>query len=405
MWIFKNPADQQLFTQSLRDPAHTSIAKAVLLDTDFREVEGGDLYDRQTNEITNFITDGNVDIDIGRGTRRTAEITLLNPTSEFTPATADFDPEGPWVGKIYLNRIVRLFRGIRIIGRSLYVPLGTFMVDNADVIVERNISLVVLTLSDLWKKLTKSYTSRELKWLEGVPINTVIRDCVAASGADYPLPLNIDPLSSRVNADKLLNKNFKIEEGASRGDALLKIRERYDIDMFFDVSGRFTTQDRKAARDRMPVWHFYSSPDNNGMLVSVKRSFNDDNLYNHVVVIGTENEKNIIRVQKKDTDPRSKTNIDLIGARVFLIKSDRIGTVNQAEKALNRAWSNRFGIAETMNLETICNPLLDGDDVVRITERNLVKIDGFYRLARFSVPLVTSRQQLNADNILRREDL
>jgi hypothetical protein len=405
MWIFNNAADQQLFTQALRDPLHTTVAKAVLLNTAFKPVEGGDIYDRQTNEITNFITDGSVDVDTDRGTRRTSEITLLNPSSEFTPATENFDPEGPWVGKIYLNRIVRLFRGIRVGGRVLYAPIGTFMIDNADVILERNISMVVLTMSDLWKKLSKSFAAKELKWLEGTPINTVIRDLTSAAGADYPLSLNLDPLASRSNADKRLNKNFKMEEGSSRGDALLKIRQRYDIDIFFDVSGRFTTQDRKAARDRTPVWHFYSSPDNRGMLVSTRRSFNDDNLYNHVVVIGTENEKNIIRVQRKDTDPRSKTNIDLVGDRVFLIRNDRIGTVAQAQRALDRAWSNRFGIAETMSLETICNPLLDGDDVIRVTEKNFIKIDGHYRLARFSIPLVTSRQELNASNILRREDL
>jgi len=392
-----------IFKQTLRQE-HQYACKAVLLDTDFQEVEGGTIFSaNQTNNISNFISDGNVDVDTTRGTRRTSELTLLNPTAEFTPATEDFDPEGPWVGKIYLNRVVRLYRGLYIVGTPTYVPVGTFMIDNAEILVERNMSLVVLTMSDLWKKISKSYTLKPVNYPIGTPYMLIVRDIIADTGVDQPLAPIIDNLDGRSDDEKTLAKKLTIEEGTSRGDWLKERCAEWDIDAYFDPMGRFIVQDRKAARDKAQVWHFYSSEDRTGMLTNVRRSFTDDNLYNHVIVIGG-GADNPIRRERVDTNPSSKTNIDLIGDRVWMIKDDKIDSGAKADKALNKAWDVRFQITETVQCDTICNPALEGDDVIRITEKDYAKIDSQYRLSRFTVPLVSSRQTIQVTNIRKETD-
>ena len=135
------------------------------------------------------------------------------------------------------------------------------------------------------------------------------------------------------------------------------------------------------------------------MLISVNREFSDDNLYNHVIVIGLDG-KAAVRRERADTDPRSKTNIALIGDRVWMIKDDKIKNTEQALKALNRAWDIRFQLSETLECQTISNPALEGDDVVRITDKTWAKVDGTYRLKRFTVPLVSSLQTMQAANII-----
>lgn len=390
---------------------HQVASKAVLLDTDFKEVSGGTLFSKEhTNEITNFITDGNIDVDTERGTRRTAELTLLNPSSEFTPATEDFKSEGPWVGLIYLNRLVRIYRGLYVADSPEYVPVGTFMIDKATVVAESNMSLVNLTMSDQWKRMAKSFADHDYNfaansWYVDI-IETLLNDAGGYSAAALaPMPV-IDPLNSRDTADKKTSKILTLEAGSSRGDFLKELVTTWDIDMYYDAMGAFRTEDRKSATDKRSVWRFGTAddPNHDGLLVSVTREFSDDNLYNHVIVVGG-TDKNLIRREKADVDPRSKTNIELIGDRVWLIKDDKLDTANKVQKALDRAWAVRFQLGEVIQAETISCPALEGDDVVTITDRALAKVDGDYRLRRFTVPLVSSRQDIQAANIIYEANL
>jgi hypothetical protein len=412
------PAAEELFFDELKK-SYSLAAKIEMLDTNFNPIEDGNLRTKcictPEGQLQNVITDGSIDVDRTRGTRRTAEFTILNPTAEFTPATGDFDPEGPWVGKVYLNRIVRTWRGLHLGHRHLYVPVGTFMIDIADVLVEQNMSLVNLTLSDLWKKLTKSYFGREVVYPENTYYNEIIRDLITPSGINLEgrMAANIDRLPTRDEPDKKTNMKVKFKEGDSRGDKLKELCDRWGIDAYFDPMGVFVTEDRRDPKDKKVAWTYASKPldddGRGGMLLSMRRSFNDDNLYNKVIIIGTgdrqgEN-KPPVRASREDNNPRSKTNIQLIGERVYLFSSDKISTQNEADRALDRAWRLRFQLSEEIESNVLVNPALEADDVIRFYEPDFAKIDGRYRLSAFNIPFVTSRQTLRASNIIMGEDL
>lgn len=405
-------------SQSMKDGLrreHQVASKVVLLDTNFEPVQGGTLYSvpedqARRGEIQNRVSDGNIDVDVDRGTRRTAEVTLLNTTSEFTPAVEDFKPDGPWSGLIYLNRLVRIYRGIYVHGSPEYVPVGTFMIDKTNTIVESNMSLVNLTMSDQWKRMSKSYADRQYNFAANSWYNDIIETILNDSGGYHPtktFPV-IDPLDARANDDKKTSKIVTLEEGDSRGDFLKELVKTWDIDMYYDPMGRFRTEDRTSARDKRAVWHFYANDqdpsDTSGMLVSLNREFSDDNLYNHVIVVGGA-DKNMIRRERADTQASSKTNIALIGDRVWRIEDDKLNTEAKVMKALNRAWALRFQMSEILQGETISNPALEGDDVVRFTDKTWTKVDGEYRLRRFTVPLVTSRQDVQALGTIYEENL
>jgi hypothetical protein len=407
------------FEEQLRGE-HQPIVKVEMLNP-FMEPIGSVIrsacvcVDAARGEITNLVSDGNVDIDTTRGTRRTAELTILNPSAEFTPATEDFDPEGQWVGKIYLNRNVRIWRGVHLGKKHMYVPVGTFMIDACDVLVEQNMSLVNLTMSDNWKRLAKSFFGAQVKYNSDDPderkYNTIIRDLLQSAGVPTSgkFAAVLDSMSERDIEDRRIHHVLKFERGESRGDRLKEITRRWGLDAYFDPMGVFRTEDRRDAQDKRTVWVFKSAPldesGRNGGLISMKRSFNDDNLYNHVIVVGTGNEKGVVKVGRSDNNPRSKTNIDTIGDRVHLIETDKISNQNQAERALNKAWQLRFQISESIEADVVCNPALEGDDVIRISERDYAKVDGRYRLQAFNVPLITSRQTVRCVNIIRGDDL
>lgn len=411
----KGEAPRNFFFDELKK-TYSIASKIEMLDTSFNQIDSGSLRTKcicsDEGQLQNVITDGSIDVDRSRGTRRTAEFTILNPTAEFTPATGDFDPEGPWVGKVYLNRILRAWRGLHLGHRHLYVPVGTFMIDVADVLVEQNMSLVNITCSDLWKKLTKSKFNRDVVYERNTLYNTIIRDLITPSAIPQSgkMAANIDGLPERSTDDKRTNAKIKFSEGESRGDKLKEVCDRWGIDAYFDPLGVFTTEDRRTGKS--PVWSFKSTEQDvdgrNGGLISIRRSFNDDNLYNKVIIVGTgdrQGNKKPVRATREDHNPRSKTSIELIGERAYYFSSDKINTEGEAERALNRAWNLRFQLSEEIVAQVLVNPALEADDFVQFYEPNFAKIDAKYRLQSFDIPFVTSRQTLNARNIIREDDL
>jgi hypothetical protein len=338
-------------------------------------------------------------------------LTILNPTAEFTPTTAGFESEGDWEGLLYINRVVRIWRGAKTNHGNLFVPTGTFMVDGAETILEQNMSIVNLTLSDFWKKLTKSYYGYNKKYVKGTYYNAIIKDLLDAAGVPRTgkYAAALDNLGNRDIDDKRLQKPLKFNRGDSRGEILKNLAKDWNIDMYFNPLGVFVTEDRKRDIDKKVVWTFQSKKigenDRHGGLVSLTRSFNDDNLYNHVIVIGTGNEKKVVRWSRRITNKSNKFHEDKIGDRVFLRESDRWSTDAQVKRVGQRLWAKKIQFSETINAEVICNPALEADDMVRVTERDFVKVDDKYRLRRFNVPLVTSKQDIEVTNIIRKEDI
>lgn len=384
---------------------HQQAGRVTFLDTEFNPVENGTLEtclcSRPNKNVTNFITDGNVDVDASRLIRRTAELTILNPDGRYTPRKTKGD-NNP-VGLVYLNRLVMIERGVHTANKQhIYVPVGTFMIDIAEVISERNMTVVLLTMSDLAKKISKSYFNRAQEWDKETHYNKIINDVLDDCG--FPIARrNIDALLDRDVEDRKTNVKIRAERGQSRGDFIKELADRWDIELFFDPVGIFKTEDRRSNKE--VVWSFYASENRDGMLVSVKRSLSDDNLYNHVVVIGTGPEKGIVRAERKDTNPNSLTNIDLIGDRVYFLETKRIGTQSEANRALNRAWNLRFQLEETVTIETICMPSLEANDYVKVIDKDGTLVDDKYRATRFNVPLVSSRQQIELHNILTKDEL
>lgn len=382
----------QAFRNELRNPNQQFAGKATLLSSDFKEIPDGDFFTAGADDFQDFIIDGNVDVDWTRGTRRTAELTLLNPGGSFTPDADASD----YNGRFYINRVIRLYRGVVLGGQTtVYAPIGTFMIDASETIVERNMSVVNLTLSDMWKKNTKSMVLGEKTYDVGTYVNTIIRDIAARSGADYPLALNLDPLTARSMSEKTLSTKFTIKRGDNHGDLLKTLAAKFGIDIYCNVEGRLVSQDRRSAKDLQEVWHFYSSSDPNqlGMLNSVRKVVSDDNFYNHVYVIGLGDPKNPVIYSRQNTDPTSAGNVERLGRRIKLLESDRWKSQATVDAAGAKLWDKRYNLFEEVTADVICNPALEADDVIRITEPT-AKLGSTYRVLQFNVPLTTSKQTI-----------
>jgi hypothetical protein len=220
----------------------------VVLDTDELPVDGGTFHDTSyTSDASGVLIDGAVDVDVTRAARRTFNATLLNNFGEWSP-------QSDWSGLFYVDRLVQLYRGfVYPDGLEELVPIGLFLIDHADVTVERNMSIVVLSGTDKWKKLSKDIFTRPYSWASGTPINDVISDIIVGAGVTS---FFIDPLVSRTTDQSELNTKLVVDIKDNRGDVLWKLAQDYGLDMYFDPSGVFTTAELSNPADQPIVYTF-----------------------------------------------------------------------------------------------------------------------------------------------------
>ena len=369
------------FIGALQSPGHVIRVRMDVLDTDlntvaqFHDIGGGVNPD-------DILVDGNVDIDVTRLTRRTFTASVLNPNGAWSPGS-------DWGGTFYVNRAVRFWRGIDYGTGEELVPIGTFLIDAADVEVERSMSIVTLSGSDFWKKFNKSAFGFAKSWPSATSINTIILWIAADAGITS---LNIDPLSSRITGDTQVGAVFAVERGDNRGEALGKLCADNGIDIYFDPLGRLTTQDFRTPGDQASVYTY--DPDQNNNLITIKASFTDDNLYNAVLVVGSGNKDSIVTYRIRDTDPLSVTSIARLGERTLVHQSDTISSVTVAQSTAERLFYANVLVNEDITLEVICNPAFEGNDVITVRETGFSGLNSQFRIKALTVPMSTSRQSI-----------
>jgi len=238
----------QQFLYELQQPVFQVRTRMIVLDDAETPVDGGVFNDTSyTSDSTGILIDGGVDLDTTRQPTRTFNATLLNNFGEWSPSS-------DWTGLFYVDRLIQFYRGfVYANGTEELVPIGRFFIDHADVQVERNMSLVVLSGSDKWKKIAKSQFTTPVSWAAATPINDVIRDIIVGAGITT---YSLDDLATRTTDQKTLNTKLSFEVKDSRGDALTNLVSSYGIDMEFDPIGMFTTKEISNPADQNVVYTF-----------------------------------------------------------------------------------------------------------------------------------------------------
>lgn len=376
------------FRSKLTGAVQEVRAKIEIMDTDFKPVRvlGGVGPDRS-------LIDATVDVDVTRGTRRTLVMSLLN-------ADAEFSPTSDWGGLFYVNRLIRVYRGLVIGGvpgdeEIEYIPVGTFMVDKTETLVERGMSTVILAGSDLWKKFTKAQFYQPVSFATGTPINDVISYLASYAGVTK---MSLDPLSSRTTASKNIQTIKAFEVGDTTGDALKKIATDHGLDIFFNPLGVLISEDVRSPTDRAIVWRFNQEADEIAYLI--RYVTDDDRLYNAVAVVGTGNEAQIYRKVIRNLDPASPINVNRIGLRLYRHESGILATQEAVDKSAETLFHRHSLLSQRVAMEAITNPAIEGNDVVEIVEPVYTGLATRFRIESFSVPMFTSKQKIGMSRVV-----
>jgi hypothetical protein len=343
------PAPSDRFLPALRQ-SHTPYTRVQLMRTD------GVVVDLDH-------TDGSVTVDRGNAIRRTCSVTV--PDTSLLPMT----PTDQMA--IYGARL-RILRGVVYgDGTTEAVPLGLFRIDS----VEGDPALGPVTISGSGleaivadDKFTAPHTTR---------------GATAAVTAITALIQDTIPGATVVN--RATDATIGTMTWDTQGDRWAAVQEcatAIGAEVYADVDGQFVIAELPDLLTAPVAWDVDAGT--TGVLISAKRAFTRNGMYNMVVASGenTEDGAPPISATASDDDPTSPTYVSGPFGRVptFYSSATLINT-SLAQGAANKLLRDAVKPSATVSLTSLPNPCLEPGDVLRVTyedgHRELQQVQSF----------------------------
>lgn len=318
------------FLEALRGP-HDAVAYA-------------DVYYANTLVMAGLpVEDGSVSIDEGSDVRRTARVTVADPSL----APADIiDMLSPFGTEI------RLRRGIAFPDAEELVPLGVFRIDSAE--QSTYDGGVDLELSDRTAYL------QDARFLGpwSTPAGVRIVDEIATLVLDALPDVEIYDLTD--SDDETVAAVWERD----RWEAITTLATSVGAEVIFDPEGRAVI--RPTPNDTSdPVWTIDAGP--NGVMLDVATGLSREGVYNAVVALGeatTENTSPIVGRAVVTLGPLAYGGP--FGKVPRFFTSSFLTSPTQATNAALRILVRSVGFARRVDPSSIVNPALDAGDAVLI---------------------------------------
>lgn len=333
------------------------------------QADGETIWDDTYGNKSRLIS-GSISVDAERDERRSLDLELAN----FDKALI-VKPEGFWYDKI-----LRVWRGIEFYdssGRRTYeVPLGKFMMDR--VAQPRFPNTVKITARDFTKKLLLSKLSEATGFTAGTSIEAIIAAMAGAGGVDD----RILPATGVT-----ITTDLFFERGKSRWECIKELANAHGYELFFNAQG-YLEMRKYLDPTLSPVSHEFTTGPTTGNLVDWERASNDTRIYNHVSVIGADDDTIPVWADAFNNDPASPTRIDLIGQRTYPIESPLVTTFAQAQD-LADTMLKVMGLEEyEINMSSLVFPWLEAGEIVRFTDPDPAQDDPTrFLLSTLTIPL------------------
>lgn len=126
-----------------------------------------------------------------------------------------------------------------------------------------------------------------------------------------------------------------------------------------------------------------------------RRVLDTDDLVNVIVVEGTNTALGSpLVVEVADRDPNSPTSVDRIGRQVATLRSERVGSIAQAQAAGMAELARRLGATETVTFAAVPDPTLDPLDPILITREPLGLVGRATLVESIRIPLSPDDPQM-----------
>ena len=322
--------------------------------------------------------EGSVMIDGSRDERRSFSLKVLNTSGIFDPK-----PDGLWYDKI-----IKCYKGIRYrdafgANKHFEYKLGEFMIDKID--IDQNSSVVDINGRDYTKKLLLDEFDEPTLFNEGSNLDEMVK-AIALNGGVKRFNLGVPGITVTASA--------AFEAETSRWEAIKKLCEPHNVEVFFDNEGRLVTRlykDVSKSADQLFDLNV-SKIDMPRNLISAKRSLSDTQVFNAVRVYATGEQGNVTGARfvavREDKDPQSPTSIQRIGRRPKSYSSDLFASQQQVDEYADRFIANAALQDCSFSFESMMYPWLEANDVIRVyDDSDNQYLPVRYLLSEFTVPV------------------
>lgn len=285
-----------------------------------------------------FIQDGSLNVSLQNGKRRSASITLSNLDGAFDYA----------INKIWFGQRVRLSMGLVLPdGTDFYLPQGVFYISNPSAAFKPNQRSATFNLVDKWAYLDGDLfgtldNSYKIERTSDKPENTIwgaMRSLLTLSKKDFQQTTNrewqvdnVTPVfttyydgrkytlkdGTQVNMTDIPYEIIVSGDNATLANVMLELNGILVGWIGYDQTGTLrvdASQDDIEDNKKPVLWNF--TPENS-QLLGVSEIFKNSEVYNDVIIIGQKTEsKEAIYGRASNYDPKSDTNINLIGRRTY----------------------------------------------------------------------------------------
>lgn len=284
-----------------------------------------------------FIQNGTLNISLQNGERRKATITLANLDNAFNYS----------INNIWFGQKVKLLMGIEFgDGTQFYLPQGVFYIKDPQNIFQHNLKEITFPLVDKWNYLNGTLFGK-LPNSYQINSNTNIFEAIQSllrlskfnlNEETNPVKQidNITPVFTNyynnqfyeaVNSDGSITSNIPMintpydiieQSGGTIANLILSLNEIIAGIIGYDPTGALRvepSQDDINDSDKAVLWDF--NPDN-GTLIGLNETIKNSDVYNDVLIIGEGLTSQEVWGRATNFDPRSDTNVNIIGKKTFI---------------------------------------------------------------------------------------
>lgn len=297
------------------------------------------------------ISGGTVTVDATSQVRRTATVTIADPT--LWPADP-LDILSPFGSELLLEY------GIVLPGRGTeWVPLirGTIVAAGRQRPYRSGDGPITLSLADRSLRVAEDRLDSPAQTVSGALATAEIRRLIQET-------LGVGVTVADLTGSTQIAPVMEIARERWR-EGVEKLADAIGAECFADPQGRFVIRTQPQPTD---PWAWEIRSGHGGAMVGKRESLTRERVYNRVVATGQRTDGTPpVRSAVSDDDPSSPTRWGgPFGRKSRYYSSPLLTTTGQCTTAATAILARAKGIAASVDIESIVNPALDAGDVIRV---------------------------------------
>lgn len=369
---------QEQYEDAIRNGSGIPICKIEFLRLEDESV-------KEDETIISEIIGGGISGTGKNGVRRTVNVVLVNPDGIFNPKTE---------GRVDINSKFIIYLGLSILNditdvwENKFISQGMFVSSNSTITPQDGMSLSFEGADKF-----SLYDGTSGGFLQGryrIDVNTNIN--LAMRGL-LSVKLDVNDTIPRDSQTPYLQPSAEetpyeiiVQLGGSLSDVMDELATQSARDMYYDKAGIFKFHDDVPNYEKASKWHF---EEGDKSLINITKNQNARNVYNKVIVKGTNVNGTGVYGIAVNNDIKSSTSVKKIGLKPMKpIESSSIKTEAQAIAYAKYILTRVTSRQNSVTIECVPIYHLSEDDVIDVTFKSMDLNESDFVILDYNLSLI-----------------